>query len=65
MTIDQAKALTKGAAFTFNLSGQEPVKLTVESNDGETLVGNVIAGPKDGQRMVWSLSGLDHIDGIS
>lgn len=64
MNIDQIKQLQPGASFTFN-TGTTATQLTVKSNDGFTLVGNVVGGPRDGTQISWCLEGLDQIPGIS
>jgi hypothetical protein len=63
MTIDEIKQqLVPGTNFKFVLPGYVK-NLTVKSNDGETLTADVVGG--GGKQMVWSLVGLDFIDGIS
>jgi hypothetical protein len=65
MNIEELKSMAKGTNFTFTLPGVEPVHLNVDSNDGRVLVGNVTGGLKDGQKIVWSLEGLDRINEIN
>jgi len=65
MTITQIKnQLQPGASFTFS-AGSASTTLVVESNDGFTLIGRVVGGPRNGQQVNWGLEGLDEIHGIS
>jgi hypothetical protein len=65
MTIEQVKQLGTGTTFKFSLPGSTPVELTVESNDGEILTGQIVGGPRDGNRMTWHLVGLSQIQELS
>jgi hypothetical protein len=61
---DTIKTWTPGTAFKFSL-GPNVTNLTVETNDGTTLTGIVVGGPRDGQKMTWSLEHLPQIAGLS
>lgn len=60
-TADIKAQLVAGKQFTFNPPGRN-VTLVVVSNDGSTLIGNIVG--KEPDQIIWSLDGLTDIPGL-
>lgn len=66
MTItDIQQKLIPGSTFKFSPHPNSVTNLQVVSNDGYTLVANVLGGPRNAQQMIFSLEGLEKINEIS
>ena len=59
----QIKTWTPGTPFKFTI-GSDVINLYVEEVQDHMLTGVIIGGPRDGQKMTWSL-GLPLVQGVS